>query len=172
VPSLLIMLDDGISEIWRVRALEVLSLLPESALLPHAARIAQHIEDRPDRAKLDRPTLCEQDEDPQLNPSNGICFDHFARPTLCEQCEDPQLNPWNGICFDHSAYPMWVDERVAALRVTKQLPEQVGLRTASIVSRCLGTTTGNCVLQQQKRLLHCQRRMEPIEYCRRHLAPA
>ena len=162
VPSLLIMLDDGISEIWRVRALEVLSLLPESALLPHAARIAQHIEDRPDRAKLDRPTLCEQDEDPQLNPSNGICFDHSARPTLCEQCEDPQLNPWNGICFDHSAYPMWVDERVAALRVMKQLPEQVGLRTASIVSRCLGTTTGNCVLQQQKRLLHCQRRMEPI----------
>ena len=134
VPSLLIMLDDGISEIWRVRALEVLSLLPESALLPHAARIAQHIEDRPDRAKLDRPTLCEQDEDPQLNPSNGICFDHSARPTLCEQYEDPQLNPWNGICFDHSAYPMWVDERVAALRVMKQLPEQVGLRTASIVS--------------------------------------
>ena len=39
----------GSRQPWREEALRVLGLLPQSALLPHAARIAQHIEDRPGR---------------------------------------------------------------------------------------------------------------------------
>ena len=69
VTSILVMLDDepeanaigepddsmaeyrGWRRPWREEALRVLGLLPASALLPHAARIAQHIEDRPGRSE-------------------------------------------------------------------------------------------------------------------------
>ena len=39
----------GSRQPWREEALRVLGLLPQSVLLPHADRIAQHIEDRPGR---------------------------------------------------------------------------------------------------------------------------